>query len=80
MEISKNKALEKAVKYYAEKAKRRFKVVTRLPDNSYAYQDINVNDYWLFHVEPEDEYRLDGQKNFILVNKKTGEVISLSIP
>jgi len=73
MTISKEDALQKAVESLMLEMKNRLKIVDCLPNDYYGLENINVEEFWIFHVKP-DEPILDGYEKFILVNKETGRI------
>lgn len=73
MTITHREALEASVKFLSTRMKDRLKIVDHIPGLLCASTEIYVEKCWIVHVQHE-KMTLDGEEQYIVVDKKTGDM------
>lgn len=79
MTITHEEALEAARKFLSTSMKDRLEIVDFMPDPFYNSTRLHPEKCWIVHVRPE-KFMLDGEQNYILVDKETGTMKGVTIP
>jgi hypothetical protein len=74
---TREEAIAAALNFLSDKVKCRVEIVNNVSGNFYNPGNINVDNYWIVYVRPE-QMMLDGEQNYILVHKKTGELMFIT--
>jgi len=71
MKITKKEAIQIAANFLSSIIKERFEIVDHISGSFYMPGNINLKNCWIIHVQKE-ELILDGQNQYIIIDKNTG--------
>ena len=71
MTITKEEAIQTAVNLLSSRIKNRLEIVDRISGIIYMPTNIDFKNSWIIHVK-SGESILDGQEQYVVVDKKTG--------
>jgi|GEM_PF-2304961 hypothetical protein len=71
MTITKEEAIQTAVNLLSSRIKNRLEIVDRISGIIYMPTNIDFKNSWIIHVKSEESI-LDGQEQYVVVDKKTG--------
>ena len=71
MTITKEKAIQTAINFLSSRIESRLEIVDHISGILYNIGKINLKNSWIIHVEPEKPI-LDGEDQYIVIDKKTG--------
>jgi len=71
MTITKEKAIQAAVNLLSSRIKSRLEIVDHISGILYNPDKVDLKNSWIIHVEPEKPI-LDGEDQYIVIDKKTG--------